>query len=622
MKKRIYSFLLGCIFAFSLFFPIEEVCAKNYHDSNPDDYVTKNFNVTVEFDKSHTATITEEIKVDFRQSHHGITRNIPLATDGTYEIRNISVENSKYMVEESNNNKVIRIGDANISLTGNQTYIIHYQIEYFQDTDAKADFLAQNMLPTEWETSIRKSILTLTMPERIDWTKMQIYAGKYGENDTEAWKKKFQVVTTENTMVLTGKNFPKGYGVTLRDTNLANGYWSEARSFFEVHKTGLMTIMLFAGVLGGLTIFLWIYFGRDKKIVETVEFYPPDNMTPAEVGYALDEALEDSEMMTMVFYLADKGYLSIEPEKKHFLLRKEKNMGEEEPKFVRTFFQGLFKQRKTFHTSKAPSSFREPFEKSKEEAIAAYREKYSEVFSLESSLSRFACAVFMAINMTVFCLVPDGFDGIYVALFPVIISFLGMIRAWRGFDNVSTKSRGGLFQIVTGAIVYAVGVVFIPWLYDYYPTRKHIYAYLASQTVIFFFSLIMQKRSEKSTEIVGRLYGFRRFIKEAEYEKIIALCDEDAEYFYHILPYAAVLGLENAWTKHFEKMKIPQPVWYHSDDVSFLYTGAWCRQMLDSCTRTAVPSVPSSGSSGGYSGGSSGGGFSGGGGGGGGGGAW
>lgn len=33
-----------------------------------------------------------------------------------------------------------------------------------------------------------------------------------------------------------------------------------------------------------IMIALWAAFGRDPKIVETVEFYPPEKMTPAEIG--------------------------------------------------------------------------------------------------------------------------------------------------------------------------------------------------------------------------------------------------------------------------------------------------------------------------------------------------
>lgn len=35
--------------------------------------------------------------------------------------------------------------------------------------------------------------------------------------------------------------------------------------------------------------------------------------------------------------------------------------------------------------------------------------------------------------------------------------------------------------------------------------------------------------------------------------------EEDSKYFYHILPYATVLGLETEWSKHFDNIHIPVP---------------------------------------------------------------
>ena len=622
-KKSLHSFLVPGLLLSALLL-VKSPClaaAKDggYQDSRPDDYVTKQFDVTAVFDRTHTASITEKIIVDFRQGHHGIVRNIPVAEDNTYEIKNISVDDYHYTVEESDSNTAVRIGDEDKTLTGEHAYLLSYQIEYFKDADGEADFLAQNMLPTEWETSIRESVLTITMPEAIDPKTIQIYAGAYGEDDQTAWKDYFKATTNGNTLILKGKNLPEGYGLSIRDTQLADGYWSEARSFVDAHKTGFLFILVISAISGILVIPLWVMHGRDSRIIETVEFYPPDGLTPAEIGYALDEKLEDSEMMTTILYLADKKYIAIEPEKNNFILSKEKDPGEDEPTYVKTFFHGLFKKRKRFNTGTPPQSFREPFETAKTEAEDCYKERYSEVFTVKSCLSRYACLLLMAINMAVFCMVLDGFDGLNVALVLGALSLWGVLRAWDSFDNIAAKRGKGALKLATGVIMYAAAVLILAILYDYYPVKSHIYAFLASEAVIFLISLVMQKRTDENSRLTGKIYGFRRFIKEAEYDRILTLCDSDPEYFYHILPYAAVLGLETEWTKHFENIKIPQPEWYHSKGMPFLYSGLWCSQLLDSCTKNAVPS---SGSSGGYSGGSSGGGFSGGGGGGGGGGAW
>ncbi|SFB35356.1 Predicted membrane protein [Acetitomaculum ruminis DSM 5522] len=621
MKKQNKLLLMMGLIICLIMIPLGTSYAEEYDDSNPDDYVTKEFNVSAVFDKGHTASITEEIKVDFRQSHHGITRNIPKATDNTYEIKNISVDGFKYKIEESGNNKVVRIGDGDVYLTGDQTFVLHYQIEYYKDEEAEADFLAQNMLPTEWETSIRYSSLSLTLPEDINWSDMYVYAGSYGESDTASWGEYFESWADDKTIYLEGENLPKGYGVTLRDTTLPDGYWSDARSMAEAHKGSILIISIVAVLTALLTLILWVLYGRDEKIIETVEFYPPDNLTPAEVGYALDEAIDDSEMMNMIFYLANKGYLSIEQDKKNFIIKKEKNIQESEPKYAKTFMNGLFKKKNTVNTKNVSSSFRTSLDNAKKEVKEVYNEKYGEVFTTSSSLSRFVCILLAAINMLVLTIANDGFDGIFMCILPAIPALFGFIFAWDGFDN-SIKGGKGKAKVILGVLMYLFGILVLAAFYFIYPNNIHVYLYMIAQVIVFFFSIIMQKRSSTNVELMGKIQGFRRFIKEAEYDKIVELSNEEPEYFYHILPYAAILGLDTTWTKHFERINVPQPSWYRSDGREFVYSTVWCHSMIHSCTKSAVPPTPSSGSSGGYSGGSSGGGFSGGGGGGGGGGAW
>ncbi|MCR4797089.1 MAG: DUF2207 domain-containing protein [Lachnospiraceae bacterium] len=625
MKKRKHLALAFGILICFLLFPTSVVSAEEYADSNPDDYITNYFDVYMEFDTAHRATVTETINVTFVQPHHGITRVIPNALDHTYEIEGITVDDEHFSVEKSDSNDTVRIGDADTTLTGEHTYVLHYQIEYFKDADTSADFLAQNMLPTEWETSIRESILTIVMPSEINWDDVYIYGGTYGSDDPEAWRQYFEgyIYEDTNTLELEGSNLPLGYGITLRDVALPEGYWSDAITYVERYRGRLTAITVISVVLALLAALLWVLYGRDEKIIETVEFYPPEGMTPGELGYAIDGVLDDKEMMTTVLYLADKGYISIKPDDKEFIFEKQKNADENEPRHIKTFLDGMFSGRKHFKTKKVPSGFRSDFDDAKAELEEDYSEKFGDVTTFGSTLARLACLILNAINFAAFPMILDWeFDGIYLAVFPVVISSAAMIFAWVGTLSFKINTKKILFRIVAAALAIATQVILVLWLYDAYPKGLYYYAFMASGFVIFFFSLIMEKRTPENAKLMGKAFGFANFIRDAEYDRLVTLSEADPQYYYHILPYAAVLGMETAWSKRFENIKIPNPDWFVSDD-AFVYTPLWCDRMVSSCTRGAVPPAPSSGgSSGGFSGGSSGGGFSGGGGGGGGGGAW
>lgn len=84
---------------------------------------------------------------------------------------------------------------------------------------------------------------------------------------------------------------------------------------------------------------------------------------------------------------------------------------------------------------------------------------------------------------------------------------------------------------------------------------------IAGTGITMFLAVISYARTPKYNEIMGKIAGFRDFIKTAELDKLNELVEEDPEYFYHIVPYAYVFGLTNNWIKKFEDIEIVQPEW-------------------------------------------------------------
>ena len=169
------------------------------------------------------------------------------------------------------------------------------------------------------------------------------------------------------------------------------------------------------------------------------------------------------------------------------------------------------------------------------------------------------------------------------------------------------------------------------------PRAIALVMYLVVGTLIsMFFAVIAIARTDSYTDLLGRVLGFKDFIRTAELDKLNELVEEDPAYFYHIMPYAYVFGLSKKWIKNFEDLPVFAPDWYRSprgfDSFDYYMMG----RMMSDCNASISNSIviPSSSGGGGGSwssggggswsggGGFSGGGFSGGGSGGGGGGGW
>ena len=102
----------------------------------------------------------------------------------------------------------------------------------------------------------------------------------------------------------------------------------------------------------------------------------------------------------------------------------------------------------------------------------------------------------------------------------------------------------------------------------------------------------LPKRSVYGTRLLGRIKGFRNFLKLVEKDKLEALVLKDPNYFYNILPYTYALGISRKWVEKFETISLKEPDWYKGNE-SF-NTADFCSSMSYSMNRISDYYVPSS----------------------------
>ena len=94
---------------------------------------------------------------------------------------------------------------------------------------------------------------------------------------------------------------------------------------------------------------LWLEHGKDNKAPETIEKYPPKGLNPLEVGFAYKGFVVVFDVVSLLVYLANKGYITIETIEKKILFFKRTELkitklkeydGDNESE--KTFMRGLF----------------------------------------------------------------------------------------------------------------------------------------------------------------------------------------------------------------------------------------------------------------------------------------
>lgn len=611
----------------------------NDYTSSDSEYTLNSYDINIVVNKNNTLNVTEKIGAYFNIEKHGIFRKIPIRNnvtrlDGTksknrVKIKDIKV-NDNYSLSTEDGYKVIKIGDSNKTLTGQKNYKISYLYNLGRDSGKKYDELYFNLIGSEWDTSISNITFTIKMPKEFDPSKLGFSSGTVGSTDSS----KVTYVVNKNT--ITGRyngTLDSGEALTVR-LELPEGYFVGAS--LNIGLTSILSIVLpLLFVL--ITYLLWNKFGKGKQVIETVEFYPPQGFNSAEVGFLYKGEVEDEDVISLLIYLANKGYIKIvEIEERYlfstskkFKIIKQKEYDGNNPSEA-VFLKGLFSS-KTSSDGAIEEVTEDDLYDNFYITLNIIKEKINtnenkEKIFEKSSLGKRACIIAMMIItyllITINPIIELGDETYMIMLLSL------MIFTVLGFSASVTlyKNKIKIFGIIVGLIFGG-----IPWAFTVLPLLLtdsiYLITYIIGLICIFVMFLLykaMPKRTQYGNEMLGKIRGFKRFLETVEKQKLDAMVMENPTYFYDILPFTYVLGVSDKWIKKFETISLQAPSWYDGyssfDNASF---GSFINSTMQSAT-SAMSSSPSSSSSGGSSSGSdsSGGGSSGGGSGGGGGGSW
>lgn len=657
--KNKFSFPLLFIFISLLVITPSKVNALSYNSNL--EYTLNSYDINIIVNENNTLNITEKIGAYFNVKKHGIFRKIPLKNevirlDGTTSRNRAKISDIKvsdnYSLSTESGYKVIKIGDDNHTLTGQKKYEISYLYNLGRDTGKEYDELYFNLIGNEWDTSISNITFTIAMPKEFDSSKLGFSSGAGGSTNSS------KITYNVNGNIITGKyngTLGSGEALTVR-LELPEGYFVGAS--LNIDLMSILAIIL-PLLFVFITYLLWNKFGKDEQVVETVEFYPPQGFNSAEVGFLYKGNAESSDVISLLIYLANKGYIKIiETEEKSsfsaskdFKIVKQREYDGNNPNEA-LFLKGLFSS-KTSLSSMVDDYMENPqsvFETSTNSAITEVTakdlydsfyivlreiitnidsEKNKEKIFEKSSLNKGALVIVMMIAtfllITIKPVIELDSDMLLFAIFLHGVGFSMLLEMLFNKTPILAKIFG---------LIWGLGFVGMLWAFMVLPALLvepiYLIAYIIGLGCILTMALLfkaMPKRTKYGNEMLGKIKGFKKFLETAEKQKLEAMVMENPTYFYDILPFAYVLDVSDKWIKKFEVISLQAPNWYDGyssfNTISF---GNFINSTMSSATN-AMASSPSSNSSGGSSGGrssggGSGGGSSGGGSGGGGGGSW
>jgi len=597
------------------------------------DYYIKNYEINIVVNEDNTYDIEEVIDVYFEINKHGIFRTIPTSYSNQRAIiKNLSIS-EPFSTSKTLQDTTYKIGDKDIVLQGDKQYIIKYTYDMGEDNIPEFDQFYFNIIGSGWDTSIEHVDFTIQFPKDFDKDKIWLSTGEYGSTGSNqaSYAKLGYKITGNSGMLfpyeaLTIKvEFPEGYFVGERDNN-------------DLSKTISMISWIACLGLIILLYLLWIKNGKDDKLYPTVQFSAPSGMTSAEVGYVIDGIVDNKDITSLIIYWADKGWLKIEELKKRKFRFTKIMLPVDGKKYELKMFSAFFALGDGIEvtTDDLEQNFYTELPSLKQLVkweFKGEKELFSKNANSLSNISLLAVIIpIVALNALMFSGMLNMefiFASVFASIFAIIfgVLFKKFYKKWHVMSKVAKISTLIFICFALGVASFAILLTLYVVRESYYQSIWSIWFILGEtfRTIltlvsVYVLSGVMEKRTKYGHEQLEKLLGLKDFIKTAEMEKLKALSEENPAYFYNILPYAMVLGLDRTWAKKFESITIEAPNWYGGaysrGFSSMLFYSHFNSCMSKTSSSMQMPKPTSTGSSMG------GGGFSGGGGGGGGGGSW
>jgi len=535
----------------------------------------KKFHSDITINSDGTINIAEYIDYDFGTSgeeRHGISREIPYIKINEDEkrykldikINEITDQNGnkiKYTTAKEDDKLKIKIGDPDVLISGEKSYVIKYSVSgaitYFTDRDE----LYWNLSGNHWDVPINEFEAEIKLPNGANQnnTRFVCYEGYYGSTAQNC----SIFFSNEKVVVKSNKTLSPGEGITAV-VSIPKGLVAKIEPVED--KIGWLWALAEIVVYGALSI--WYIFLPVKKIVDYLKdksytkknarivsawFEPPKYddgrvFTPAETGFILDKSVDHKELTATIISLAQRGFLKIkEDEKNHFTFVKLKDAESPElRKFEKEVMLAIFEQGnevkdENLKTSTSLFSKIKKFNKYVEEEVVnqgMFEKKPSKEYEKDMLLLGLG---FFTMNF-----------------------FLGVVLIILGGKSVRRTKKG----------------------IEKYSEAKSLCNFFVSQ------------------------------------EEQLNFQSKNQMFFEKLLPYAAAFGVEKVWAERFKDITMVKPDWYEgSDFTTTAFVSSMTRNIGGSVKSAYRSGMSSTRSSSGFSSGFSGG-HSGGGGGGGGGGSW
>ncbi|MDE6001478.1 MAG: DUF2207 domain-containing protein, partial [Clostridia bacterium] len=560
--------------------------------------------------------VTERVQINY-DYNTGFIRDIPV--NGGELVKNVKVYEIKgekaayvyYDVDvdiEYRNFVTVDIGDYSTK-SGTYTYLITYDYCLTKAQEGK-NFIAVTPVGAGWPKDINFVSVKLILPQGYkDGSALCYISGSEGRDLTK------KIVTeVENDRVTL--SITPSYGVAQKNAltfemEFENG---ALKTYFDF--TPYWVIIAGAIILAVVVIFKFLVFNK-TRLLPVVNYEAPDRMDPLMMGKLIDNKVNSEDVTSLIYYWADRGYLKINLDNKAspVLIRIVQHLPETSASYERDMFNSLFASGEVVQINDLRYVFYPTINRVTAQVNKQTKGLYNSASIGVSILFAVLGGILLGLAPLILGMVQISPTLMYftslIAIVPALIIY-ALTETIMYNRMKMTKKNIALFSLGLAALCLFCGVFYVLFtpgsLIGLIPK---ILLCLISFAIIIC-SVFIVSRTKDYNDKLGDIVGFRNFILLAEKNQLETMLEEDPQFYYHVLPYAQVLGVTDKWEEKFNGLTVQPPQYVagnvFTNVVSFHIMNNILRNSMSRISSNMISAPSSSGLSGGFGGGSFGGG--------------
>ena len=593
------------------------------------------FHADIQVQPDGTTQITETLEVDFRGEWNWIIRDLVLEHRTAanrrerlrlqvHEVTDAAGNPLRHEISRSGWVTEVQVWPES-PRDAVRTVVIRYTVEnplrFFADATYREgghDELYWNVTGSDWEMPIRRASATITLPHGVEEVEAWAYTGPAG---SEAQDARVQVEGNE-VRVVANRPFEPHEGLTV-SVAWAPGVVARppppSRLGWLPRYVGPFALPL---LVFGFMLRIWQRNGRDpQRRAITVQYEPPADLSPAEVGTLVDHKAEMHDITATLVDLAVRGYLVIEEREKPGLLgltssmeyvlhlQKQQETWADLRPHERLYLDGIFR---------APAAAEVG---SFGDALAFRREALSARQAAKEAGESFDKKAYFADWNARRMAPPPPTEGLpSVELSELRNRFYEQLTAIRSaiYDRLIAQGmygqrpdRATTKWMILAGVLFFVGIFGGSYAEDQVPGLGLPVglAIVLCALIVAGFGMRMGARTQAGVRALESALGFKEFLARVESDRYRRMITSP-EMFERYLPFAMAFKVDDRWATTFDDLYTTPPSWYRSSSGSAFRASSFTQGLnrMASQAGQTMSSSPSGSGGGGSSGGGSGGG--------------